>query len=49
MGKAPPDAWIYDCVRTPRGRGKDSGALYTVRPVDLITALLDALQARQKR
>ena len=30
-----PDAFIYDAVRTPRGKGKASGALYTQRPIDL--------------
>ncbi len=40
------DAFIYDAVRTPRGRGKSSGALYTTRPVSLVTTVLQALQAR---
>ncbi len=41
-----PDAYIYDAVRTPRGRGKKSGALHTVRPIDLLAQTLSALQAR---
>ncbi|MCB9744609.1 MAG: acetyl-CoA C-acetyltransferase [Alphaproteobacteria bacterium] len=41
-----PDAWVYDAVRTPRGRGKSSGALYTVPPLHLLTTTLNALQAR---
>jgi acetyl-CoA C-acetyltransferase len=40
------DAFIYDALRTPRGKGKDSGALYTVRPIDLLTGALAALQER---
>jgi acetyl-CoA C-acetyltransferase len=41
-----PEALIYDAVRTPRGRGREDGALYTVRPVDLLAASLAALPAR---
>ena len=41
-----PEAYIYDTVRTPRGRGKSSGSLYTVRPIDLLAQSLRALQAR---
>ncbi|MCK6509973.1 acetyl-CoA C-acetyltransferase [Myxococcota bacterium] len=41
------EAYIYDVVRTPRGKGKNNGALYTVRPVDLVVTVLKALQARQ--
>ena len=40
------DAWIFDAVRTPRGRGKPDGALYSVKPVDLAAGLLRSLQAR---
>src|SRR5690606_18323694 len=39
-------AYIYDAVRTPRGRGKKDGALHTVKPVDLVVGLVDALRAR---
>lgn len=41
-----PDAYIFDAVRTPRGRGKDSGSLYLVRPIDLLTQALRALRTR---
>ena len=41
-----PDALIFDACRTPRGRGKDSGALYVLRPVDLLAGLLDAQRRR---
>ncbi|MCK6506998.1 acetyl-CoA C-acetyltransferase [Myxococcota bacterium] len=41
-----PDAYLFDAVRTPRGRGKSSGSLYPVRPIDLLAGALSALQAR---
>ncbi|MEQ1501853.1 MAG: acetyl-CoA C-acetyltransferase [Myxococcota bacterium] len=40
------EAYIYDACRTPRGRGKDSGALYTVRPIDLLATVLGAARDR---
>ena len=40
------DAFIYDAIRTPRGRGKDVGALHTTKPVSLVTGLLDAVRDR---
>lgn len=40
------EAYIYDALRTPRGRGKASGALYEVKPISLLTGLLQALTAR---
>ncbi len=43
-----PDAFVYDAVRTPRGKGKDSGALNTVAPVRLLVGVLDALQRRNE-
>ncbi|WP_052850360.1 acetyl-CoA C-acetyltransferase [Streptomyces avicenniae] len=42
----PPDAYLYDAVRTPRGRGKAGGALHGTKPVDLVTGLLHALLRR---
>jgi len=41
-----PDAFIYDHVRTPRGRGKKDGALHEVPSVRLAAAALEALRAR---
>ena len=29
-----PQAFVYDALRTPRGRGKKTGSLYEVKPVD---------------
>ncbi|OCR21753.1 acetyl-CoA acetyltransferase [Pseudomonas syringae] len=40
------EALIFDAVRTPRGKGKSDGALYSVKPVNLIAGLLEALQLR---
>ncbi|QSP94285.1 acetyl-CoA C-acetyltransferase [Marinobacter salinisoli] len=40
------EAYIFDAVRTPRGRGKKDGSLHSVKPVTLLTTLLDALKAR---
>lgn len=42
----PNEAYIYDAIRTPRGKGKASGAMYEVRPIELLTTLLKALQER---
>ena len=41
-----PDAYVYDALRTPRGKGKSSGSLHVVKPVDLLAGVLDALQER---
>ncbi|MBR7743576.1 acetyl-CoA C-acetyltransferase [Phycicoccus sp. BSK3Z-2] len=38
-------AYIYDAVRTPRGRNRD-GALHGTKPVDLVVGLVDALRTR---
>jgi acetyl-CoA C-acetyltransferase len=40
------EALIFDAIRTPRGRGKASGALHEVKPVTLLSDLLNALQQR---
>ncbi|MDP3848421.1 MAG: acetyl-CoA C-acetyltransferase [Pseudomonas sp.] len=40
------EAFIFDAVRTPRGKGKKDGALYSVKPVDLVAGLLRALRVR---
>ena len=40
------DAFVYDAVRTPRGKGRSSGALHTVKPVDLVHGLVDAIRDR---
>lgn len=40
-----PEAYIYDAVRTPRGKNK-GGALHGTKPVDLVVGLIKALEAR---
>lgn len=39
-------AYIYDAVRTPRGKGKKDGSLHSVTPVDLAAAPLKAIRDR---
>ena len=39
-------AFIYDALRTPRGKGKKDGSLHEVKPVDLLAGLLGQLQRR---
>jgi len=41
-----PEAYIYDHVRTPRGRGKADGALHEVTALALATVPLQALRER---
>jgi len=40
------DAYIYDAVRTPRGKGKKDGSLHEVTPIQLATQVLEALRDR---
>ncbi|MBL8344993.1 MAG: acetyl-CoA C-acyltransferase, partial [Rubrivivax sp.] len=40
------DAFIYDHVRTPRGKGKKDGSLHQATPVWLLRTLLQAMQQR---
>lgn len=39
------DAYIYDAVRTPRGKNR-GGALHGTKPVDLVVPLIDAVLER---
>ncbi len=41
-----PEAYIYDAIRTPRGRGKASGSLHEVKPVSLVIGLIHELRRR---
>jgi acetyl-CoA C-acetyltransferase len=34
------EAYVYDAIRTPRGRGKAGGALHGTKPVDLVVGLV---------
>ncbi len=42
------DAYIFDHVRSPRGRGKKDGSLHSVTPIDLLTQMLVALRTRNE-
>ncbi|WP_444902523.1 acetyl-CoA C-acetyltransferase [Microbulbifer sp. SSSA007] len=42
------EAYIYDSIRTPRGKGKSSGALHEVKPITLLSGLLRELQGRNQ-
>ncbi|MBE0482816.1 MAG: acetyl-CoA C-acetyltransferase [Bacterioplanes sp.] len=42
------DAYIFDAVRTPRGKGKKDGSLHSVTPVNLMAGLLLDLQQRHQ-
>ncbi|GAB3947384.1 acetyl-CoA C-acetyltransferase [Micromonospora vulcania] len=42
----PSEAYVFDAVRTPRGRGRDTGALHGVKPISLVVGLIDALRER---
>jgi acetyl-CoA C-acetyltransferase len=42
------DAFIYDAVRTPRGKGKKDGSLHAVTPVHLLKNLFDAVKDRNQ-
>ena len=44
----PVDTYIYDAIRTPRGKGKANGSLHEVKPIRLVVELLEALQARNE-
>jgi acetyl-CoA C-acetyltransferase len=40
------NAYVYDAIRTPRGRGKREGSLHTVKPISLMVGLIEEIQAR---
>ncbi len=40
------EAFIYEAIRTPRGRGKANGSLHSVKPISLVTGLIDELRTR---
>ncbi|MGX9938742.1 acetyl-CoA C-acetyltransferase [Acinetobacter pseudolwoffii] len=42
------EAYIIDAIRTPRGKGKKDGSLHQVKPISLLTGLLNELQARHQ-
>jgi acetyl-CoA C-acetyltransferase len=40
------EAFIFDAIRTPRGRGKQTGSLHEVKPVSLLVGLITEIQRR---
>jgi acetyl-CoA C-acetyltransferase len=40
------EAFIYDAIRTPRGRGKNTGSLHGTKPISLVIGLIDELRKR---
>ncbi|OQC08200.1 acetyl-CoA acetyltransferase [Candidatus Skiveiella danica] len=40
------EAYVFDAIRTPRGKGKKDGSLYEVKPINLLAGLLTELQRR---
>ncbi len=46
MTTARAEAFVYDHLRTPRGKGKAVGSLHEVKPIDLIVGVLDELKER---
>ena len=42
------EAYIIDAIRTPRGKGKQDGALYEVKPITLLSTLLNELKDRHQ-
>ena len=42
------EAFVYDAIRTPRGKGKKDGSLYEVKPVNLLAGVLSELQRRNQ-
>ncbi len=40
------EAYVYDAIRTPRGRGKANGALHATKPIDLVVGLIHEVRRR---
>jgi acetyl-CoA C-acetyltransferase len=40
------EAFVYEAIRTPRGRGKKTGSLHGVKPISLVVGLIDELRRR---
>ncbi|MEV7085024.1 acetyl-CoA C-acetyltransferase [Streptomyces sp. NPDC093085] len=40
------EAFVYEAIRTPRGRGKADGALHGTKPIDLVVGLIHELRRR---
>ena len=42
------EAYIYDHVRTPRGKGRSSGSLHSITPIELASTTLRAIRDRNE-
>ena len=42
------EAYIYDAVRTPRGRGKSDGSLHNIQPLTLLSTVLKSIRDRNE-
>ena len=40
------EAFIYEAIRTPRGKGKKDGSLHEVRPLNLLVGLVEEIRRR---
>ncbi|MEV7600894.1 acetyl-CoA C-acetyltransferase [Kitasatospora sp. NPDC089797] len=40
------EAYVYDAIRTPRGRGKATGSLHGTKPIDLVVGLIHEVRRR---
>ncbi|HVV21887.1 MAG TPA: acetyl-CoA C-acetyltransferase [Pseudonocardiaceae bacterium] len=40
------EAFIYEAIRTPRGRGKQTGSLHATKPISLVVGLIDEIRKR---
>jgi acetyl-CoA C-acetyltransferase len=40
------EAFVYDALRTPRGRGKQTGSLHGTKPISLVVGLIDEVRRR---
>ncbi|MFJ9776255.1 acetyl-CoA C-acetyltransferase [Kitasatospora sp. NPDC101157] len=40
------EAYVYDAIRTPRGRGKANGSLHGTKPIDLVVGLINEMRRR---
>ncbi|MDX6361504.1 MAG: acetyl-CoA C-acetyltransferase, partial [Streptomyces sp.] len=40
------EAFVYDAIRTPRGRGRKTGSLHGIKPISLVVGLIDEIRRR---
>ncbi|WP_107432982.1 acetyl-CoA C-acetyltransferase, partial [Streptomyces fradiae] len=40
------EAYVYEAIRTPRGRGKANGSLHGTKPIDLVVGLMHEMRDR---